>query len=76
MIDDTDLKGKYNFKMQIPKDVGGASVDSKSASDLPDQFQHSNNLQYALSQIGLKLVPSKTELPVLVVDAVEPCSPN
>jgi len=69
VVDSTGLTGKYDFEMQL---------SSPAANDdgPRDQNEPSELIQDGLSQIGLKLVPSKAELPVLVIDEIKPPSPN
>jgi uncharacterized protein (TIGR03435 family) len=69
VIDDTGLKGKYDFDMQLSSVA--AHDDSPS-----DQSEPKELVQDGLSQIGLRLVPSKADLPVLVIDELKPPSPN
>lgn len=72
VIDDTGLTGKYDFEMKLnwdqpnPGAAQGASYQDSPVETVAD----------ALSQIGLKLVSTKAELPVLVIDNLQPPTPN
>lgn len=79
VVDGTGLTGHYDFDMQLPQareDSSFAAKDNEGASRPPDSNEKNDSIQDGLSQIGLKLVPSKTELPVLVIDELKPPSPN
>ncbi len=65
VVDKTGLKGKYNFKLKWTPERRQESADSG-----PSIF---TALQ---EQLGLKLVPAKGPVEVVVVDHVEPPTPN
>lgn len=73
VVDATGLKGNYDYQIQLPRGSTGASA---VASGSPSPMQPDDSIEGSLYQVGLKLVPSKTELPVLVVDAIQQPSPN
>ena len=79
VVDDTGLKGKYDFDIKLPRmrePSSFAANDDGGAALPPDQGEPNELVQDGLSQIGLKLVPSKAELPVLVIDELKAPSPN
>jgi uncharacterized protein (TIGR03435 family) len=79
VVDGAGLTGKYDFDMQLPQAPERSSFtanDDRALTRPPNQNETNDLLQDGLSQIGLKLVPSKTELPVLVIDELKPPSPN
>jgi uncharacterized protein (TIGR03435 family) len=67
--DKTGLTGTYDFKLQWSDDDSPASASSQDAS-WPSIF---TALQ---EQLGLKLKPSKVSIDTIVIDHVEPPSPN
>jgi uncharacterized protein (TIGR03435 family) len=67
VVDGTGLKGNYDYQMQLPHASEGGG---------PAHMQPDESIQGSLYQIGLRLVESKTELPVLVVDAIQQPSAN
>lgn len=67
VIDHTGLSGHYDFKLHFaPESVTAAGV----ASTEPDFFTA------VQEQLGLKLQSGKAQVPVLVIDHVEPPTPN
>jgi uncharacterized protein (TIGR03435 family) len=66
VVDKTDLPGRYDLKLQWTPDDAPATADN-SAPSLFTAIQE---------QLGLKLEPAKEPVPVLVVDHVDPPSPN
>jgi uncharacterized protein (TIGR03435 family) len=70
VIDQTGLTGRYDFTMNWVPDDHHAGAASGSAPVGPSLF---TALQ---EQLGLKLVPQKAPIEVLVVDRVERPSPN
>jgi uncharacterized protein (TIGR03435 family) len=75
VIDDTGLTGKYDFEIQLPR-ARGHSSSAANDDGQPDPNETNDLIQDGLSQIGLKLVPTKAELPVLVIDGLKPPSRN
>ena len=65
VVDKTNLTGRYDLKMQWASDDAPATDDS--APSLFTAIQE---------QLGLKLEPAKEPVPVLVIDHIEPPSPN
>jgi uncharacterized protein (TIGR03435 family) len=65
VVDKTNLPGRYDLKLQWTPDDAPATDDS--APSLFTAIQE---------QLGLKLEPAKEPVPVLVVDHVEPPTPN
>jgi uncharacterized protein (TIGR03435 family) len=79
VADGTGLTGEYDFEMQLPSAREQSSIsgsDDNGLSHPPDPIDTGDWMEDGLSQIGLKLVPSKSELPVLVIDELKPPSPN
>lgn len=63
--DMTQLTGEYDFKLQFVRETLTAPTDSSSESATPPLF---TALQ---EQLGLKLIPRKAPLDILVIDHVE-----
>jgi len=77
VVDGTGLTSEYDFEMQLsPEHSSVAASDAGGLTHSPDQIETTGLIQDGLSQIGLKLVPMKAELPVLVIDELKPPSPN
>ncbi len=74
VVDETGLKGTYDYELHLPR----ASAPTASAVGIgsTEPMQPGDTVEGSLYQIGLRLVPSKTEQPVLVVDAIQQPSPN
>jgi bla regulator protein BlaR1 len=76
VVDQTGLKGLYNFVLKMPtyegqdlaavKRLDGLSPETPSASDFAD----------ALRQLGLQLIPDRAPVDYLVIDSVEKPSEN
>jgi uncharacterized protein (TIGR03435 family) len=75
VVDETGLKGTYDYELHLPRAPERTAFASGDASS-PGQLQPDDSIQGSLYQIGLRLVQSKAELPVLVVDAIQPPSAN
>ena len=72
VVDATGLKGTYDYELQLPRTrESGAAPTGEVGSPEPE-----DSVAGALYEIGLKLVPSKTEQPVLVVDGIQQPSAN
>ena len=73
VIDETDLKGFYNFKLEF-KDP---RWKSKDGSPLPPELESRPDIYEALQdQLGLKLAATKRPMAIIVVDHVERPSEN
>ncbi len=75
VVDETGLSGTYDYELQLPRasettGSGGRGMGS------PAPMQPGDSIAGSLYEIGLRLVPSKTEQPVLVVDAIRPPTAN
>jgi uncharacterized protein (TIGR03435 family) len=70
LIDKTGLTGKYDAKLRWVPD--GVKFENLDLQDIPPESRPPDvSLSEALEQqAGLKLVPQRADLPVLVVDAV------
>jgi uncharacterized protein (TIGR03435 family) len=74
VVDQTGLKGRYDFTLKWAPDDSQFGGHVPPASDDPSAPP---SLFTALQeQLGLKLVPAKGPVPVLVIDHVEKPSPN
>ena len=62
--DKTGLTGKYDFWLPTT-----ASLDSPASDPAPSVFS-------VIEELGLKLVPAKGEVETLVIDHIEPPTPN
>jgi uncharacterized protein (TIGR03435 family) len=72
VIDETGLKGRYDFKLEwIPDDRDSTKPDEKT------EFQPGSSL-FAIvqEQLGLKLEPRKGPVEVLIIDNAEKASEN
>jgi uncharacterized protein (TIGR03435 family) len=67
VVDQTGLKGRYDFRLKWTVDESKAPTDGTAAPSLFTAIQE---------QIGLKLEPVKAPADVLVIDAVERPSAN
>jgi bla regulator protein blaR1 len=67
VVDNTGIKGLYDFKLHWTPDDAKASVESQNHSDEDSRISFFDAIQ---EQLGLKLVPTKLPTPVVVVDAV------
>lgn len=65
VVDKTDLPGRYDLKLQWTPD--DAPITDNSAPSFFTALQE---------QLGLKLEPAKEPVPVLVIDHVDPPTPN
>jgi uncharacterized protein (TIGR03435 family) len=66
VVDKTDLTGRYDLKLQWTPD-GAPATTEDSAPSLFTAIQE---------QLGLKLEPAKEPVPVLVIDHIDPPTPN
>jgi uncharacterized protein (TIGR03435 family) len=76
IIDKTGLTGSFDFHLQwTPSDSGPAGPDGNSSSGISDSDKPS--LFTALQeQLGLKLESQKGPVDVIVIDHIDPPSPN
>ena len=70
LVDQTDLNGKYTFTLQWAPQNLSAATEPSSESPGPSLF---TALQ---QQLGLRLESTRAPVDILVVDHVEPPSPN
>jgi bla regulator protein blaR1 len=75
VVDETGLKGTYDYELHFPRAPEGTASTTGGIGS-PEPMQQGDSVAGSLYEIGLKLVPSKTEQPVLVVDAIQQPSPN
>ncbi|HEV2280251.1 MAG TPA: TIGR03435 family protein, partial [Acidobacteriaceae bacterium] len=76
LLDKTNMPGTYDFTLHWAPDrlnAGLHPVDSNNADSVPGGPSLFTALE---DQLGLKLVPEKAPIQVLVIDHVEPPSPN
>ena len=72
--DETGLTGKYSFTLSYPADQDDAGTNTQADSgDLGAKARLITALQ---EQLGLKLIAEKMSLPVIVVDHIDPPTPN
>jgi bla regulator protein blaR1 len=71
VVDQTGLKGAYNFTLKWRSEQSvAASTGQQDGDDAPSLF---TALQ---EQLGLRLVPSKAPVEVIVIDHIERPSEN
>ena len=70
VVDRTGLTGGYAVELRFTPALSGARTDAVAPDDTPEF------LTALREQLGLKLVPQKSKVPVLVVDHVERPSEN
>jgi uncharacterized protein (TIGR03435 family) len=75
VVDETGLKGTYDYELHLPR-APESAASAGGGLGLPEPMQPGDSVAGSLYEIGLRLVPSKTEQPVLVVDAIQPPSSN
>jgi uncharacterized protein (TIGR03435 family) len=75
VIDKTGLTGSFDFTLEWVRERR-ASLASDSPAPAPSDPVGPTVLEALSDQLGLKLVPTKTSLPVLVIDRVERPSEN
>jgi uncharacterized protein (TIGR03435 family) len=70
IVDETGLSGPYDFRFTIPTSAGQGNHAPGAEDDRVNAFFQ------AVQQLGLKLVPKKASLEVLVIDHLEKPSAN
>lgn len=71
VVDRTGTAGVYDFDLRFtPADVAGGADAGAADSTYPDLFTA------VQEQLGLKLQSTRTSVPVLVIDHVDPPTPN
>ena len=70
VVDKTGLTSAYDLDLQWDPDLHADAAASAPSTEAPSIF---TALQ---EQLGLKLVPQKEKFDVIVVDQVQPPSPN
>jgi uncharacterized protein (TIGR03435 family) len=74
VLDETKLQGVYDFDFTWDPDLSGGALEPGATSSAVD---NGPSLFTALEEeLGLKLVPAKRRMPILVVDHLEMPSPN
>jgi uncharacterized protein (TIGR03435 family) len=78
VVDQTGLKGRYDFTMQLPPGIMSfsVSVTPPNPDGSPADPKGTPFLNAMRDQLGLKLVASKGPIRKLVIDHVEQLSPN
>ena len=66
LVDETGLTGTYNLTLRIPGVAQNRPTDEEIGNALVNAAEHA----------GFKLVPRKGSLPVVVVDHIDPPTPN
>jgi uncharacterized protein (TIGR03435 family) len=74
VLDRTDLKGFYDFKLEFAPQTGGMMADG--GGEAPHTFFGPSIFTALREQLGLKLVPEKSPVEVLVIDRLERPSSN
>jgi len=75
VIDKTGLTGSFDFTLEWARERR-ASLASGSPAPAPSDPVGPTVLQALNDQLGLKLIPTKTSLPILVIDRAERPSEN
>jgi len=68
-VNKTDLHGEYTFRLRWSRSDANVS-GATDADEPPDLFTALKE------QVGLKLIPARNSIPVLVIDSVTLPSPN
>jgi uncharacterized protein (TIGR03435 family) len=76
VIDQTGLKGRYDFKLELPIGTFSFSVAPPNPDAPPADPKGTPFLNALREQLGLKLVSSKGPIRKLVIDHAEPPSGN
>lgn len=78
VIDETGLKGSYDFTLKWTKPESAANTMEASGSAAPNQIEQTGpSLFTALEeQLGLKLEPAKGPVKVIVIERVQRPTPN
>jgi uncharacterized protein (TIGR03435 family) len=79
VVDKTQLGGVYDYELVLPSMAvpGGARGDGAAPGGLPSDADAANALSNALEeQLGLRLQKEKVSIEAIVIDHVEPPSPN
>jgi uncharacterized protein (TIGR03435 family) len=70
IVDQTGLKGRYDFALTWSERLSAADAGPDDGADAPSLFTAIQE------QLGLKLVPTKTPVEVIVIDHIERPSEN
>jgi bla regulator protein blaR1 len=76
VVDQTGLKGRYDFRLDLPAGIMSFSVAPPNSDAPPADPKGTPFLNALREQLGLKLVSSKGPIRKLVIDHVEPPSAN
>jgi uncharacterized protein (TIGR03435 family) len=85
VVDKTGLTGNYNFTLQWTADNSLPPIDPYPFGSIESGLAHTENAQDAApsllftaiqEQLGLKLEPEKNSVDVIVIDHIDPPSPN
>jgi uncharacterized protein (TIGR03435 family) len=77
VIDQTGLKGLYNFVLKLPPPSAGQDLAAvKKSEGLSPETPSAPDFAEALKQIGLQLIPDRAPVDYLVVDSVARPSEN
>ena len=74
VVDQTGLKGTFDFSLNWAPDSNSAII--MRSGDSSDQFDGPSFFDALKEQLGLKLKPTRAVVQTLVIDHVEPPSPN
>ena len=76
VVDQTGLKGLYNFVLKAPANPGQHLAAVKRQDRLSPETPSALDFTEALKQLGLQLTPDKAPVDYLVIDHVEKSSEN
>jgi uncharacterized protein (TIGR03435 family) len=76
VVDQTGLKGLYNFVLKMPPSEGQDQAAVKKSEGLSPETPSASDFADALKQLGLQLIPDRAPVDYLVVDSVERPSEN
>ena len=76
MIDETGLKGTFDFSLDWAPDSNSAIIMRSGDANGPSDIDGPSFFDALKDQLGLKLKSTKAVIPTLVIDHVEQPSPN
>jgi uncharacterized protein (TIGR03435 family) len=76
VVDQTGLKGLYNFVLKVPTYAGQDQAAVKKSEGLSPETPSAPDFADALKRLGLQLIPDRAPVDYLVIDSVEKPSEN
>ena len=76
VVDQTGLKGRFDFLLELPAGMFSFSLKPPNPDDPPPEPKGPPFLNAVREQLGLKLVRSRVEIRTLIIDHVEKPSEN